>query len=125
MLLFVTSGVALGIVFYTQVTPLNFCCIVSKSSNDDQQTDLPNEMSEDLFAGLNAAEGDKRAVLLCDQGHALHISARVCNPSTLSLPSSPTPHTLRGGDNHELTEARLTASVELSGVLLEQCNPLV
>lgn len=81
-------------------------------------------MSEDLFAGLSAAEGDKRAVSLCDQGHAIHISAKICNPPTLSLPSSPTPHKHRGGDNHELTEARLIAIVEVSGVLLEQCNPL-
>lgn len=87
MLLFVISGVNLGIVFCTQVTPLNFCCIVSKSRGDDQQTvNLPNEMSEDLFAGLSAAEGDKRAVSLCDQGHALHTSPKVCNPPT-SLPA--------------------------------------
>lgn len=122
---FVTLGVNLGIIFCTEVIPLNFCCILSKSRDDDQQAvDLPNKMSEDLFAGLSTAVGHKRAVSLCDQGHALHVSAKVGNPPTLSLPSSPTPRTRRGGDNHELTQLRLTASMELSGVLLEQRNPL-
>lgn len=43
-------------------------------------------MSEDLFAGLSTAEGCKRVVSLCDQGHAIHIAAKVCNPPTLTLP---------------------------------------
>lgn len=52
MLLFATSGVNLSIVFCTQVTPLNFCHMSSKSREEDQHAvDLPNEVSEDLFIG--------------------------------------------------------------------------
>ena len=89
-----------------------------------QTVDLLNKTSEDLSSGLSSAKEDKRTVSLCDQGHEIHISAKVCNALTLSLPSLPTPVTHEGGDNHELTEPRLTASMELSWVLLEHCNPL-
>lgn len=94
--------------------------MVSKSRDGDKQTlDLPNRMPAELFLGLSAAEGDKRAVSVCDQGHTLHISVKVWNIPTLSLHSLPTPHTPRVG---------ITMSLLKQGLLPVwsslECNPL-